>query len=93
MTEFLSRAQVAVWLGVSPQKFKRMRAGELAAKNFPEPAFGTRQGERWDPEALKLWRRSQIPEHLRLATIDGDPTADAAELDQAAHALARGELH
>jgi hypothetical protein len=93
VTGFMNRAQVAAWLGVTLQKFMQMREGELAALNFPAPAFGTRQGERWDPETLQAWRRSLMPEALRaLAAVPAaaeDEIAD--ELDRRAAALGRQE--
>ena len=102
MTGFLDRAGTAAWLTVTPQKFKALReSGELAALGFPAPTFGTRNGERWDPEHLKLWRLSLIPAHLRAlaAAIAGetpaeDPEAKAAAiLDERAAALGRRGMH
>jgi hypothetical protein len=92
VTDFLNRPQVADWLGVTVQQFARLRP-ELEAKGFPAPTFGSRQGERWDPEALTAWRRSQIPAELRAIESEPEPDAVAAELDRRAADMARGARH
>lgn len=91
MTGFLSRPEVAAWLKLTPQKFQKMRPRELAALGFPDPAFGTRNGERWDPDTLAAWRRSLMPEHLRAIAASPAEDPDADLLDRRAVAIARGE--
>jgi hypothetical protein len=91
MSAFLNRAQTADWLKLTPQKFAKMRKGELKEKGFPEPAYGTRQGERWSLLDLEAWERARMPDHLRpLSGAAGSDDAVAAELDRRAGALANG---
>lgn len=49
-------AQVAAELGYSKWWFYKNGADLVAKQNFPAPMAGT---TRWDPEAVRAWKRAQ----------------------------------
>lgn len=85
----ITRAQFALKLQISPERFGRIRK-ELEARGMPAPLFGRGQGERWSEKQADDWINSGGAKSLARPPAPDSPEDWAGRLDKNAEAVAAG---